>query len=458
MNGKHFVGEKVSDFEKYNEVGPITGITLLLDDKNAITAGDQNGFVMEIECPYGTQEMADNILSSVKDHVYKGFRADNTPLPVNAELGDAVTVGDVYSMLAYRSITFGPGHFSEIAAPGENEMDHEYHYETPIDKINRKIAETRSSITKTAEEIMLEVSSVEGNVSTLSVSVSGISSTVSGLTNSINGLSNSISTIDQRIDSITLSVSNGTKSSWISITGNGIQSQAQEIKFTGNVVFESDLSSGTTTIDGDCIKTGTISAKRIELGEQMTVYEDLEKGWPGGYFGSYYSFDYNGNKTVGVVMQDSTLNNVIAVTSGGARLTSQTAEVVTAVNITLETSNHIDLKSNGFYSDKNLIVSSDKRKKTDIRYDLSKIYLPIFDFLKPCSFLWKYGDKQRHLGFIAQEYKDAEKNAGISFADSVIIGENNGFYGLAYEEFIPILVAKIQQIDQEIKELKTWKS
>lgn len=63
---------------------------------------------------------------------------------------------------------------------------------------------------------------------------------------------------------------------------------------------------------------------------------------------------------------------------------------------------------------------------------------------------------QRHLGFIAQEYMEAEKAAGISSEDSVIVGESEGIFGLTYSEMIPILVAKIKQLEKRIEEVKSW--
>ena len=58
---------------------------------------------------------------------------------------------------------------ADIAAPGPEEIDNEYPYTDPtVASIDRKIAETRSSITKTAEEIRLEV---QNEVNGLSASV-----------------------------------------------------------------------------------------------------------------------------------------------------------------------------------------------------------------------------------------------------------------------------------------------
>lgn len=76
------------------------------------------------------------------------------------------------------------------------------------------------------------------------------------------------SLIEQRVDafgaSLKLSVTNGEKTSQISLTGDGINLSGT-VQFTGDVVFKSDLSTaGSTTINGANIMTGTITADMVD--------------------------------------------------------------------------------------------------------------------------------------------------------------------------------------------------
>lgn len=244
MNSKQYVGKRVSSLEEYDSVGPITGIALVIDDNNEYLAGDQNGYVLEVECPYGTQTMANNMLANIKGQIYKGYRAENAIMKPEAELGDGVTIAGTYSMLAYRSVKFGPGHMSEIAAPGENELNHEYQYISPTQrKIERKIAQTRSSITKTAEQIRLEVANeIKGLSSSFTVQLDSIESKVTGL----NG---QMSSITQTVDSITQRV-------------QGLDGKYAEVRLTLDGLTVTDQS-GTTRIKGSSIETGSIAAESI---------------------------------------------------------------------------------------------------------------------------------------------------------------------------------------------------
>jgi len=307
---------------------------------------------------------------------------------------------------------------------------------------NRKIAQTHSLISKTAEEIRLEVQNeVSGLSASFSVKLDSITSTVQGL-------DGRVSTISQKVDNITLSVSNGHSSSWISLSVDGVEVASEKIKFTGDVVFESDLADGSTTVSGDCITTGEISARYIKLGGEMEVYRSLSGSSLGGYLGYVSSSNAYGGSTSGLGLMDPYGNHQAVVTDGGARLTSPTAEIVAATNITLDTSRKINASTD-------ITVTSDRRLKEKIRYDVEEKYAALFDALRPASFLYTGKEPVRHLGFIAQDVEQAAEALGLGEADLALLSRNEkGFYGLNYSEFIPILTAKIKALEAEIKELR----
>lgn len=467
MSGKVFLGQRISQLDIGEKAEKITRVNLLVDNDHMYTSGDDTGKTLEKTCPWGTQAMCDSILARVSAVNYQPFSGQSGLIDPAAETGDGITVGGVYSVLANSTIRFNGLYTANISAPGGNEVEDEYPYKSRARREQeRQLAQTRSSITKTAEQIRLEVANeVKGLSSSFTVELNGIRGQVTGLDGQVSSLeqtANSITTeisymgqdisrIEQKVNNIRLEVSNGEASSWIDLTVDGVSISSQKIQFTGDVVFESDLRDGYTTISGDCIRTGEISADYIRLGGEMIVYEELDSDYIGGSLGYVSSYDFHGNRTYGMGMLNYNRDYQVVVTDSGARLTSPTAEVVAAVNITLDTSRKINASTE-------ITVTSDRRKKDNIRYDVIDNYLPLLDRLKPCSFLRKGGGAQRHLGFIAQEYRDAETEAGISAEDSVILSETDGFYGLTYGEFIPLLVAKVQELEKRLEELETWKS
>ena len=256
MSDKLFVGLGVTSVEDNGTLPPISRVTLMVDDNNAITAGDDTGREIVADCPFATQEMVNALLANLQGYQYHAYTASDAGIDPAVELGDAVTVGGIYSVVS-RIEDDGTG-YPSIAAPGEAELEDEYPSVGPVTQtFNRQISETRSLISKTSEEILLQVENeLEGLSSSFSVQLQQIQSQVTGL-------DGQVSSITQKVDNITLSVSNGSTSSSISLSVGGVTVSSQTIQMNGLVTF-TGLANGTTTIDGACIKTGTIEASRID--------------------------------------------------------------------------------------------------------------------------------------------------------------------------------------------------
>src|SRR5699024_2193299 len=180
MNGKVFVGQKALSLTEYEKTAPISGVILWVDDENCYEAGDETGTVIEQDCPYASQEMANNLLTTLQGYSYQGLEANGARVSPIAELGDGITVGGLYTQLAYQNIRFSTGEVMDVAAPGSDETLHEYKTEGETTKqFTHQIAETRSLISKTSEEILLKVENeLEGLSSSFSVQLQQIQSQV----------------------------------------------------------------------------------------------------------------------------------------------------------------------------------------------------------------------------------------------------------------------------------------
>ena len=264
MSDKVFLGTRMAQLDTSPALAPVSKVILAVDSENAYIAGDDTGRTVEVTCPYGTQEMANNILAALSSYTYTPAMAQDAILDPAAEIGDGLTMGGVYTVLAQSTLTFDGLMTSDAGAPGQAEQESEYKYQSPvIADINWQLAETRSLISKTSEEILLQVENeLEGLSSSFSVQLQQIQSQVTGL----NG---QVSSITQKVDNITLSVSNGSTSSSISLSVGGVTVSSQTIQMNGLVTF-TGLANGTTTIDGACIKTGTIDADRLNLTGEIT--------------------------------------------------------------------------------------------------------------------------------------------------------------------------------------------
>ena len=119
---------------------PYTGVKLWYDDENGYFAGDETGRVLEADCPWATQAMADNILQNIKGFVYQPFEAEDALIDPAAELGDGVGIGGIYGVLASSSITLDSLCAADIGAPENDELEYEFPYLSPTQRaLKRKV-------------------------------------------------------------------------------------------------------------------------------------------------------------------------------------------------------------------------------------------------------------------------------------------------------------------------------
>lgn len=209
MSDKYYVGGDITSFADNGKYKPISRVTLLVDDENSLTAGDDTGMEIIASCPHATQPMVNALLQTMKGYRYQAYEAGAANIDPAAELGDGVTVGGIYSPLSKLSDD-GRG-YAGISSPGEAEMEDEYPAEGYItQEFNRKIAETRTTITKTSEEINLKVEGIDGRVSDITQTVDGISLSVTSAS----------SPDGQTTATITLKVGPNNYTGYIKLDGN----------------------------------------------------------------------------------------------------------------------------------------------------------------------------------------------------------------------------------------------
>lgn len=251
MNGKVFVGQKALSLTEYEKKAPISGVILWVDDENCYEAGDETGTVIEQDCPYASQQMADNLLATLQGYSYQGLEANGAKMSPIAELGDGMTVAGLYTQLAYQNIRFSTGEVMDMAAPGSDETLHEYKTGGETTKnFNHQIAQTRSLISKTSEEILLQVESeINGLSSSFSVQLQSI-------TGRIDGLDGDFAEMSLTLDGLTVTDSTG------------------KTVINGSMIQTSNLYVNAANING------TLTANQINLTGAIT-WVDLDSGVQG---------------------------------------------------------------------------------------------------------------------------------------------------------------------------------
>ena len=123
------IGQRVANIEADNPWLPITQVKVNADDRHTYTAGTTTGRTFEVDCPIGSQAVADNLLSALNGYVYKAYEARDALIKPNIELGQSVSVGDVYSIVGGIVLKGDMILAADLSAPSSGELDHEYPYD-----------------------------------------------------------------------------------------------------------------------------------------------------------------------------------------------------------------------------------------------------------------------------------------------------------------------------------------
>lgn len=194
-----FLGQRARSLDESPEYQPISRIRIHAgEDSNGnpiiYEAGSGSGRTIDVDNPLimdsaSGQAIANNVLAALQGYKYKPYQADGAILDPVAEIGDAVSVGEVYSVLADIETTFSPLMTANIRAREDGTIDHEFPYELSEERaIQRSLAETRTSFIVEQGRILAEVAemnnpdvsgSIANKIASLEITTSGISATLS---------------------------------------------------------------------------------------------------------------------------------------------------------------------------------------------------------------------------------------------------------------------------------------
>ena len=141
------------------EINGYSCVIIHIDESTYVQAGNPDeGRTLEIDNPFGTQELADELLQKLQGYRYNPYNAKGALLDPTAEVGDAVTGWDLHGGIYTRDRTFSRLMKADISAPHDEEIDHEYHYETAFErKYKREYANTKAELSIQATKIEAKV-------------------------------------------------------------------------------------------------------------------------------------------------------------------------------------------------------------------------------------------------------------------------------------------------------------
>lgn len=121
-------------------------------------AGDETGTVLEISNEWGSQAQANAIYQKIRGFRYQPYKAAGSRIDPSAEIGDAVTISDIYSGIFVRQSTYGRSILTDLEAPSKEEVEHEFQVKSPTSRqYERFTRSVRATLSINASQIAAEV-------------------------------------------------------------------------------------------------------------------------------------------------------------------------------------------------------------------------------------------------------------------------------------------------------------
>lgn len=493
MSERYYVGKKMGSLNKSPHLPPYSKVVILAGEDETgsqivFEAGDESGRTLEVTNPWGTQQIANDMLARVQGYQYLPFDANDVMLPDTADLGDTVTISDIYGPIIKQEITFDGLFTSNISAPNADETENEFgNYRSSAERtVSRRFAGINTRLTvevdriesvidDTQRELSSQITQLAGSI-TLSASSSNGKST---FTISGNGISAQASNVELTVDHTKIVgklTADQIETSQLRIGSNifmapGAVISWSDVDYPDDLAYTDDIPSDNhiTQITEDTVSSMNITARYLK-GRYVWLYDRYD--------------DVQGHIQITPADKgEGTLSyQALEIRSYGSfRLVADQGDIwlspANALGIEADTYIHGNLYPGDSGEDlggpnnqwENLYVvnapiqTSDREEKKNIEYDLGR-YDAFFDGLKPCSYQLKEGHGRTHFGLIAQDVEELITQCGMTTRDvaAFIKTSNNDsadgkaeyVYALRYGELIPLLILEIQQLKAHVKELQ----
>lgn len=339
------LARRVGQIEVSPQFSDYSKVIIHVDDETVIEAGNDTGRSLEFTCPFATQAMADTILASLTGFQYQPYKVKDALLDPAAEVGDAANTRGSYGGIYQRERKFTPMMAANIAAPQDEEINHEYQYESPERReFKRSIDDVKASLIIANDRIDASVTQTGGNNASfgwslmsdghrwyangqevMAVTASGLSvkGQVEATTGKIGGFNITASSLWNNLSSF-----GGSQSSGVYIGTNGIQlGQAFKVTSTG-AVTATNISANNMTLTGTLnIGGSTITAAALRSGAQSAY--STGSYWSGGAAGGYNftSATRSGTSTYPSYFTTSYLVVKSAISMGGAAFTPKSKTI-----------------------------------------------------------------------------------------------------------------------------------
>lgn len=212
------------------------------------------------------QQVVDNIYSIIKKYTY-------TPCKITLLQDFGINCGDIITVDGMTMYVMSKEYDSarvKLTCTGNREREVENDainseiiaLRGKTNELTRTLAQTQSTLTDTAEQLQSQITQTANSINS-TVSYQG--DVITQIQQDLDGIS-----LTYNSDAGTASITIGDVTVNNLVDGNYVQEVVAGVNIEGYVTFSSLAGSGTTTINGDNITTGTIDADRLNLTGAIT--------------------------------------------------------------------------------------------------------------------------------------------------------------------------------------------
>lgn len=159
-------------FDKANQFDGFSKVVIIVSDEIEYSAGTDTGRTLTLNCPWGTQKNADNILQSIKGFQYQPMTANGALIDPSVEIGDGISANGVYSGIYSLDLTYNSNLPANVSAPADEELYEEHTYVPKSEReVTRKFLEYQAQFKIQDRKISAEVSARQADVQSLKASL-----------------------------------------------------------------------------------------------------------------------------------------------------------------------------------------------------------------------------------------------------------------------------------------------
>lgn len=136
MSSSVNVLKNMVSFDKSEQFDGYSKVIIIVSDEIEYSAGTETGRTLTLNCPWGTQEVANNILESIKGFQYQPMTAEDALVDPSVEIGDGISANGVYSGVYSLETKFSSNLPTSVSAPADEELYEEHTY---IPKTEREV-------------------------------------------------------------------------------------------------------------------------------------------------------------------------------------------------------------------------------------------------------------------------------------------------------------------------------